>query len=36
MHDMFTKQQALEFEMIWFEGKHVIDRTVLQELVERL
>ena len=34
--DLFTQQQALEFEMIWFEGKHVIDRTVLKELVERL
>jgi predicted esterase len=36
MHDMFTQQQELEFEMIWFEGKHVIDRTVLNELVQRL
>jgi predicted esterase len=36
MHDMFTQQQGLEFEMIWFEGRHVIDRTVLHDLVDRL
>lgn len=36
MHDMFTQQQGLEFEMIWFEGRHVIDRTVLHDLVKRL
>ncbi|MFT5647005.1 MAG: putative esterase [Aureispira sp.] len=36
MHDMFTQQQELEFEMIWFEGRHVIDRTVLHDLVGRL
>jgi predicted esterase len=35
-HDMFTQEQELEFEMIWFEGKHVIDRTVLHDLVDRL
>lgn len=36
MHDMFTQQQGLKFEMIWFEGKHVIDRTVLHDLIKRL
>lgn len=36
MHEMFTQQQGLEFEMIWFEGKHVIDRAVLHDLVKRL
>lgn len=35
-HDAFVKTQALNFEMVWFEGKHVIDRNVLHELVERL
>ncbi|MBL4862177.1 MAG: alpha/beta hydrolase [Crocinitomicaceae bacterium] len=36
MHDRFTQQQELKFEMIWFEGRHVIDRTVLHDLVKRL
>ncbi|BDS13676.1 alpha/beta hydrolase [Aureispira anguillae] len=32
----FTKAQKLNFKMIWFEGKHVINRTVLQDLVDQL
>lgn len=36
MHEMFTQQQGLDFEMIWFEGKHVVDRTVLYDLTQRL
>lgn len=35
-HEAFTQEQELDFEMIWFEGKHVIDRAVLHDLVQRL
>lgn len=35
-HEIFTQQQGLDFEMVWFEGKHEIDRKVLHELVEKL
>jgi len=35
-HQGFTQQQELAFETIWFEGKHVIERSVLHQLVERL
>lgn len=36
VHERFTKEQALNFETIWFEGKHVIDRSVLHDLVNNL
>ena len=32
-HEEFTKAQELDFEMVWFEGKHVVDRKVLYDLV---
>ncbi len=31
-HELFTEQQGLKFNMIWFEGKHEIDRATLKEL----
>lgn len=36
LHSMFTNQQELNVELVWFDGKHEIDRVVLNELAERI
>ncbi len=36
MHDLFTKQQQLSYSMIWFEGKHELDRTTLYQLLSSI
>ncbi len=32
----FATQQGLDYEMIWFEGKHEVNRATLYDLAERL
>lgn len=35
-HHRFFKEQKLDFETITFEGKHVVNRTVLEELISKI
>ena len=35
-HQDFCLDQGLDYEAIWFDGKHEIDRNVLSKLVEQL
>jgi predicted esterase len=33
---LFTEQQELDIELTWFEGRHEIDRKVLDNLINRI
>ena len=35
-YEQFTKQQEINYEMLWFEGGHEINRSVLNDLALKL